>query len=461
MGRPELQIQRADRVAGTLVLPGDKSLSHRALLLAAVAAGPSHFTNLAPGNDVRSTRRALAALGIRIRALSGGAGWMVEGVGAAAALTEPDQVIDCGNSGTTARLLCGLLGGAPLTAVLTGDASLRRRPMDRVIGPLSRMGVVFTARAGGSRLPLALVGTAAPTAGLFSLSVPSAQVQSAILLTGLAAAGTTTIVEPGPMRDHTWRLLAAMGAAVTRQPHGGTLVGPVALRPLTGRIPGDPSTAAFFAVLAAIHPGSEIVLAQVSLNPTRLAFLDTLRAMGATIETTIDAGAGFPHDVPAAGQEPVGTIVVRGPARLRAVDIGGAGVAALIDELPALAVAMAVAEGRSTLTDAAELQVKESDRLAGIADLLTAFGIPVAVAGSGLVVDGRREGPRVASAVVDPRADHRLAMAAAILATRGVGISRIETPSCLAVSCPGFARFLCEVAPGTVVAGAGLVESEP
>jgi 3-phosphoshikimate 1-carboxyvinyltransferase len=350
-----------------------------------------------------------------------------------ASLVEPDGVLDCGNSGTTTRLLAGLLAGRDLFAGLDGDTSLRRRPMGRVTEPLARMGAVFAGRGGGTLLPLAITGRAVLSPIRYDTPVASAQVKSAILLAGLAADGETAVTEAVATRDHTERMLRARGVAVeeTTGPDGAHTVrldGPVLPVPIAETVPADPSGAAFWLVAGAIHPDAELRLEAVSTNPTRRAIIDILRRMGATIEE---------HDRPAPGGadgEPLADLVVRS-SDLRGVDLSPADVAAAIDEIPILALAAAVAAGITRFRGAGELRHKESDRISGIADGLNALGAQVRVDGDDIEIHG---GARLTGAVTRTHDDHRLAMTFAIAGLIAGGETVVDRPGSAAISYPGF-----------------------
>ncbi len=441
-------------LAGTVRVPGDKSISHRALLLASLAEGRSVIRGLSDGADVRSTMAAVGRLGVRVTTV---AAWprplvTVESPGRAG-LSEAADVIDAGNSGTTSRLFAGLVAGLPFTTLITGDASLRERPMGRVTEPLTAMGARITGRHGGRLLPLAIEGGRL-TAIDWALPVASAQVKTSLVLAALGADGSTRITEPAPTRDHTERLLPVFGGELGRGATASTLVVPggQTLRSAEVDVPGDPSSAAFFLVAAAAAPGAEVTVEGVGLNPGRVAFLDVLSAMGADVEVRA-AGKGY---------EPRGDVRVR-PGRdgLKGVTIGAEKVPSLIDELPVLAVAAGMARGRTVIDGAGELRHKESDRLAGTADLLRLMGAGVEVDGDRLTIDGLAavtEGP-AAEVVFDSRADHRLAMAAAIAACVTGRSLNIAGADCVAISYPGFWRDLAALG-AQVVEGATLQADE-
>lgn len=416
---------------GEATVPGDKSLSHRALILGALSCEPTRIANLSGGEDVASTRRCLEKLGASVEPLEDGLrirGW---GDGLP---REPDDVLDAGNSGTTFRLLAGLLASYPIFSVLTGDASLRGRPMDRVAVPLRRMGARITGREQGRFAPVAIEG-----GGLrpirYATPVASAQVKSALLLAGLRLSGETVVSEPALSRDHTERMLQAMGAQVRRD---GTTVTLGGGRPLLAReflVSGDPSSAAFLLVAALILPESDLRVRQVCVNPTRTGYLSILERMGAAIEQS---------GVRTLSGEPVADLRVRS-GRLRAADILPADVPGCIDEIPILCVAAAMAEGTTTIRGAQELRVKESDRIAAMVDALTRMGVPVQETPDGMVIrgTGRIEPFQGAS-----RGDHRVAMSMIVAALAARGPCRIEGASCASVSFPGFVDKLTALAAG-------------
>jgi len=412
--------------------PGDKSISHRALMLAALAVGENRIEGLLEGEDVLATAGALEALGVPLERRGPGA-WTVHGVGAGG-LAEPDTVLDLGNAGTGARLLMGILAGHPFTSFLSGDASLRRRPMARVAEPLRAMGAAILARS-GDRLPAAITGTSRLLPITWRSKVASAQVKSAILLAGLHAPGETTVIEPLASRDHTERMLAAMGAVVRTAPAEGggvavTVAGQVELLPQSFTVPADPSSAAFPAVAAAALPGSRIRLVGVGLNPSRTGAYTTLAEMGARIEI-LERGL--------AGGEEVGTLLIEG-AELAAVDVPAERAPSMIDEYPVLFVAAARARGRSRFRGLGELRVKESDRLAVMAEGLAACGVRCGIEGEDFWVEGG--GRPAGGARIDARLDHRIAMSFLVLgglAREGVRVAGAET---IATSFPGFAALM-------------------
>jgi 3-phosphoshikimate 1-carboxyvinyltransferase len=417
------RIGRARQVRGDLRVPGDKSLSHRALLFNALSSGVARIDGIGWGEDVRSTRRCVEALGIVVQDDSNGATF-VHGVGPRG-LREPIQILDCGNSGTTMRLLLGILAGQDgLFGVLDGDGSLRARPMARVLQPLTAMGAVALGRHGNTLAPVALRGASLRRIDHVS-SVASAQVKSAVLLAGLQADGETSIAEPIKSRDHSELMLAAMGADIRVVGTSVWVSGPTdSLRPLSLRVPGDFSSAAFWLVLACVHPDARIVVRGVGVNPTRTGLLDVLAEMGARVVRQNER---------VEGGEPVADLLAES-SELRAVDIGGDLIPRLVDEVPALTVAACFAAGETRIRDAAELRNKESDRLAATARELGALGAQVTETEDGLRVQGGRA---LTAGATNSHHDHRLAMAAAIAASAGAGgtVDRYEAAS---VSYPDF-----------------------
>ncbi|MDR7434699.1 MAG: 3-phosphoshikimate 1-carboxyvinyltransferase [Armatimonadota bacterium] len=420
----DLVVTPAPRLRGRIFPPGDKSISHRAVMLSAIAEGETVVEGFLWAADCIQTVRCMRRLGVPIEEEAHRL--VVHGVGLRG-LREAEDVLDAGNSGTTMRLLCGILAGQPFYTVMTGDASLRRRPMDRVVVPLREMGARIEGRMGGKYAPLSIHG--GNLRGIdYSLPVPSAQVKSAVLLAGLYAEGSTTIRESIPSRDHTERMLTVFGAEVSRGTQWVTVKPPERLYGTKIQVPGDFSSAAFFIVAAAAHPRAEVVIQNVGLNPTRTGALEVLREMGAQVEV-------IPHGE--VGGEPVGEIFVRG-GPLRGVRIEGDRIPRLIDEIPILCIAAAVAEGETVIEGAGELRVKESDRLAAIAIGLRALGITVEELPEGLVIRGGRfRGGRVHSF-----GDHRIAMAFAIAGLLSEEPVMIEETDCIVISFPGFKEAL-------------------
>ena len=426
-------VHPAYALAGTAVLPPDKSVAHRAVLLAALAPGRSEIVGFSDAADPQSTLACLRALGVSIE--TGEDGRLVVTGGT---LRAADGPLDCGNSGTTMRLLMGVLAGQPFESVLTGDASLRGRPMERVAAPLRAMGADITLAGGGAPVtirPARLTGTT------YRLPVASAQVKSAVLLAGLFADGTTTVVEPVPTRDHTERMLELAVMQIGGERHVSVTGG---ARPAARLrvVPRDVSAAAFFLVAGSIAEAAVIQMNAVGVNPTRSAAIDVLRAMGASIRLANERERGG---------EPIADLRVDAPeAGLTAVEISGEIVPNLIDEIPVLAVAAACAPGRTVIRDAGELRVKESDRIAATAAFLRAMGASVTERPDGLVIDGGRP---LHGARVDARGDHRIAMAAAVAALAASSPTTIVGAEAAAVSFPGFWDALEGVAAGAVEKG--------
>src|SRR5690349_3241520 len=423
----------AKPLSGRVAVPGDKSISHRALMLGGLAVGRTEISGLLEGEDVLATAAALRAMGADIIREADGR-WIVHGVGLGG-LAEPADVIDLGNSGTSARLLLGILATHPFTSFVTGDASLRRRPMGRVIDPLSRFGAKFLAREGGL-LPLAVTGAANPVPTLYRLPVPSAQVKSAVLLAGLNTPGATTVVEPQQTRDHTERMLGHFGATITVEPEPGggrriTLTGQPELTAAPVIVPGDPSSAAFPLVAALIVPGSEVRIGNVGLNPSRTGLLASLAEMGADIvfENRREAGG-----------EPFADLLGRA-GTLSGADVPPERAPSMIDEYPILAVAAACAHGRTIMRGLAELRVKESDRLTGIAEGLACCGVDVRVEGDDLIVEGSGA-PPPGGGLIATRLDHRIAMAFLVLGLAAREPVRIDDARPIATSFPDFVPLM-------------------
>ncbi len=433
--QPVARVAASARLRGELRLPGDKSISHRALLLAALAVGESVIEGAGDGADVRSTAGIVAALGAEVDRRPGDGPTVTYRIVSPGAdgLREPAAALDCGNSGTSLRLSAGMLAGLPMTTTLDGDDSLRGRPVARIIEPLRSMGAELHARQNDSLPPVTVVGRTPLRAIEFATPVPSAQVKSAILLAGLRADGRTTVRESVATRDHTERMLRSRGVPVasTRSAGGETTVtveGGLTVQAVTERVPGDISAAAFWLVAGAIHPDAELVLRNVGVNPTRRAVIDILRSMGADIEERpvggADDGVG----------EPIADLVVRS-SELRAVELGPADVAAAIDEIPVLCLAAAAATGTTVIRGAGELRHKESDRIAGTAAGLRALGARVEVDGDDIRIVG---GGILDGAETDSLDDHRLAMTFAIAGLVAKGVTTIGRPGSAAISYPGF-----------------------
>jgi 3-phosphoshikimate 1-carboxyvinyltransferase len=421
------------RLEGRVRAPGDKSVSHRALMFGALALGETVITGLLQGEDIFRTAAALAALGADIR--HDREVWRVRGFGVGGA-REPDDVLDLGNSGTSARLLSGILASHPFTSFMTGDGSLRRRPMQRVIDPLSRMGARFQSREGG-RLPLAVIGTDEMVPIEYELPVASAQVKSCILLAGLNTAGETTVVEPQATRDHTERMLRHFGAEIRVAPVDGgpgkriTVVGWPELKARDIVVPGDPSSAAFAVVAACIRPGSDIVVENVGVNPLRAGLYTTLKEMGADLDFRNEREVGG---------EPVADLHVKGGG-LKGVDVPAERAPSMIDEYPILAVAAAYAEGITHMRGLAELRAKESDRLASVSAGLAANGVKHEMGADSLIIHGTGAAPS-GGGLVKTHLDHRIAMAFLVM---GMGTHEpvaVDDGSPIDTSFPGFAALM-------------------
>ena len=406
------------RLRGEVTVPGDKSISHRAALFGALAAGRTEISGFLEGEDCLATLKAVRALGVEV--IRKGAGHYLLDGGGLAALVEPDDVIDCGNSGTTARLLIGVLAAQPFWSVLTGDASLRRRPMERVAAPLRQMGATVVGRQGGSR-PLRALRFVSPVA--------SAQVKTAVLLAGLWADGPVTVEEPAQSRDHTERMLGAFGAHLSIAGRTVTLHPGGQLRGQAVSVPGDVSSAAFFLAAAAAGPDAAVTVKGVGVNPTRTGLLDVLAQMGARISRQ-ESGLGLG----ATAAEPAADLRVTSSA-LRGTVVRGPLIPRLIDEIPALAVTACVAEGVTEIRDAAELRVKESDRIHAIAAELGRMGARVSERADGLQIHG---GTRLRGTTVSSGGDHRMAMALVVAGLLADGETVVEDTDCIATSFPGF-----------------------
>ena len=418
---------------GTVAVPGDKSISHRALMFSALAVGTSRITGLLEGEDVLATAAALRAMGARIERGDDGT-WLVDGVGVGA-LLQPAGALDMGNSGTSTRLLMGLVASHPITATFTGDASLSARPMARVIDPLRMMGADISATPGvkGTQyLPLMMRGLCPAIPITYTLPVASAQVKSAILLAGLNMPGVTTVIEPVATRDHSERMLAGFGAKLTVEqgPEGRiiSITGEERLSPQSITVPGDPSSAAFFIVAASIIPGSEITIGNVGMNPTRTGLITALRMMGADISEV------QPRIV---GGEPVCDLIVR-HAPLNGIEVPPELAPSMIDEYPALFVAAACADGRTVARGAHELRVKESDRIATMATALSAIGVELQEFDDGLGISGTAGALLAGNARIASKLDHRIAMSMAVAGLVSRLPVTIDDVSPVATSFPAF-----------------------
>lgn len=431
-----LRALKATALSGTARVPGDKSISHRSIMLGALAVGRTTVTGLLEGEDVQATASAFRAMGAGIEKHDDGR-WTVDGVGLGG-LREPDDVLNMGNSGTSARLILGILAGHDITCFLTGDGSLRKRPMKRVIAPLEQMGARFTSRTGG-RLPLVVTGAQDVLPIEYDLPVASAQVKSAILLAGLNARGTTTVVENRPTRDHTERMLTHFGGTIDVAPldNGGnriTVTGQPELTAADLIVPADPSSAAFPAVAAAITEGSEVTLPAVGMNPTRTGLFETLRDMGASV--------AFENER-IEGGEPIADITVRG-GPLKGIEVPPGRAPSMIDEYPVLAMAAARAEGQTVMRGVGELRVKESDRLAAVAAGLRANGIQVEEGDDWMIVHGTG-GNVPGGGIVETHLDHRIAMSFLILGLVADQPVTIDDARPIDTSFPGFVDLMTEL----------------
>lgn len=407
---------------GEIRVPGDKSISHRAIMLGSLASGTTVVKGFLHGEDNLATLRAFQSMGIEIDNQPDGT-LRIEGKGLHG-LSEPTDVLDCGNSGTSIRLLSGLLAGQRFFSVLTGDRYLRKRPMRRVVGPLATMGAQIWGRGGGELAPLAIQGASLKAAEYVS-PIASAQVKSALLLAGLYAEGVTTVREPHLSRDHSERMLRCFGADVRSFPGGVSIVGGAKMEGREVLVPGDVSSAAFFLVAALITPGADLLIRNVGMNPTRSGIVDILQAMGGQIDLV---------DPREHSGEPVADLHVR-YSSLRGIDIGGELVPRAIDEFPVISVAAACAEGTTTISDARELRVKETDRIAAMTAELTRLGADVEAREDGMVIHG---GASLRGGSVSSHGDHRIAMSLAVAALVASAEVTIDDTACTATSFPDF-----------------------
>jgi len=435
MAKPDTirTVETCQRLDGEVVPPGDKSISHRAAILNSLAKGKAQIDNFAPGADCLSTVRCLKALGVKIdrKGSRDSSSLLVSGTGEYD-LKEASNVLDARNSATTMRLLGGLLASQPFLSVITGDASLRNRPMGRLIEPLRLMGAEVWGRGRDSHAPLVIMGRGLRGIA-FTLPVPSAQIKSAILLAGLFARGTTVLYQTIPSRDHTERMVKQMGASLESQGNSISLL-PLStdLTPLNLRVPGDISSAAYFLVAAAIHPNARIVIKDCGINPTRTGIIDVLLAMGAKLriyDDRMEAG------------EPLADIVVES-SDLKGIEVGGDIIPRLIDEIPVLAVAACVARGKTVIRDAGELRVKESDRIATVANELSRLGAKIEPLPDGMIIYGGRP---LSGTEVDSHLDHRLAMSLAVAGLVAKGETVIKRAHVAQVSYPAFWQTLQQV----------------
>jgi 3-phosphoshikimate 1-carboxyvinyltransferase len=428
-----LSARRAGPLHGRLGVPGDKSISHRALILGALAVGETRISGLLEGEDVINTGKAMRALGAGVERTGEGE-WRVRGVGVGG-FREPPAVLDFGNSGTGCRLVMGAVAGCPITATFDGDASLRKRPMRRILDPVALIGARTVSETDGGRLPITLAGARDPIPVVYRTPVPSAQIKSAVLLAALAAPGRSVVVEAEASRDHTERLLAHFGAEIKVEAEGAagrriTLQGEPELTPAPVAVPADPSSAAFPMVAAAIVPGSEVILTGVMTNPLRTGLVTTLQEMGADIEAL---------DRRSAGGEELADFRVRARA-LRAVDVPAARAPSMIDEYPVLAVAASYAEGTTVMRGLKELRVKESDRLAAIAAGLRVNGVEVEIDGDDLIVHGKGRAP--GGGTVATHMDHRIAMAFLVMGLASERPVAVDDTGIIATSFPGYVDMM-------------------
>ena len=423
---------------GRIAIPGDKSISHRSLMLSALAVGESRVTGLLEGHDVLATAAAMRAMGATIERQDDGE-WRIHGVGVGG-LLQPREALDMGNSGTSTRLLMGLVASHPITTTFIGDASLSGRPMGRVIDPLSQMGADISASPGAKgtkTLPLMVRGLAPAIPLSYRLPMASAQVKSAVLLAGLNTPGITEVIEPVPTRDHSERMLKGFGADLTVDLGAdGTrhirIRGEAELKPQTITVPGDPSSAAFFIVAALLVPGSDVTIANVGLNPTRAGLIEVLQQMGGDIELL---------DARTVGGEPVADLRVRYSA-LKGIAVDPVIVPSMVDEFPILFVAAALAEGRTTTTGLDELRVKESDRIAVMATGLKAIGARVEESEDGLIIDGTGGDPLPGGATIAGHLDHRICMSFAVAGLASKAPVTIDDIAPVATSFPNFEQLL-------------------
>lgn len=441
-----LRARHAGSLHGRCRPPGDKSISHRALIFGLLSVGRTSITGLLEGEDVLRTAEAARALGARVTRLGPGC-WEVEGVGIGG-LREPAGVLDFGNAGTGSRLMMGVAGSHPIRATFDGDASLRKRPMRRILDPLVAMGVTVVAESEGGRVPLTLHGPRETIPLTYETPVASAQIKSAVLLAGLNAPGATTVIEREASRDHTERMLAHFGAQVQVTPHGEhgravTLIGQPELEGRPVHVPADPSSAAFPIVAAAILPGSDVIVEGVMTNPLRTGLLATLIEMGASIETL---------ETREEGGETVATLRVRGGA-LQGVDVPAARAPSQIDEYPVLAVAAAFAGGETRLRGLHELRVKESDRLAAVAAGLAVTGVTARIEGDDLIVTGR-DGDVPGGGPVATHLDHRIAMAFLVMGLASRAPVQVDDGTMIATSFPDFVPLMAALGADIAEAGA-------
>jgi 3-phosphoshikimate 1-carboxyvinyltransferase len=428
-----LEARASGPLTGRARVPGDKSISHRALILGALSVGETRISGLLEGEDVLNTAKSMRALGAKVER-TGDFAWRVHGVGVAG-FAQPAAPLDFGNSGTGCRLVMGAVAGCPITAVFDGDASLRSRPMRRVLDPLELMGAKIGASEAGGRLPLTLEGARDPVPILYRNPVASAQIKSAVLLAGLAAPGVTTVIEQEASRDHTELMLKHFGAEIASEPEGRhgrkiALIGQPELHGATVVVPADPSSAAFPIVAALIVEGSDIILPDVMTNPLRTGLFTTLREMGASIEES---------DIRRDAGEPMAQLRIRA-SKLRGVEVPPERAPSMIDEYLVLAVAASFAEGTTVMRGLQELRVKESDRLEATAAMLRVNGVKVEIAGHDLIVEGRGHVP--GDGLVATHMDHRIAMSALVMGLAADKPVKIDDTAFIATSFPDFVPMM-------------------
>lgn len=436
-GQPApLESRASSALRGTVRVPGDKSISHRALILGALAVGETRISGLLEGEDVLNTAKAMQALGAKVERTGTGT-WSVRGVGVGG-FAAPDNPLDFGNSGTGCRLAMGAVAGCPIEATFDGDASLRSRPMRRILDPLELMGAKVSSSADGGRLPMTLQGARDPLPVVYRTPVASAQIKSAVLLAGLSAPGVTTVIEQEASRDHTELMMAHFGATIVSENEGAhgrkiSLTGQPELHGVNVVVPADPSSAAFPIVAALIVPGSDVVLTDVMTNPLRTGLFTTLREMGASIEES---------DVRSDTGEPMARFRVCG-SRLRGVTVPPERAPSMIDEYLVLAVAAAYAEGVTTMRGLQELRVKESDRLEATADMLRVNGVKVEIVGDDMIVEGK--GHVAGGGLVATHMDHRIAMSALVMGLAADSPVTIDDTTFIATSFPDFIPMMREL----------------
>ena len=429
--------RKSGPLTGVADVPGDKSISHRSLILGAMAVGETRITGLLEGDDVLDTAKAMRAFGAEVTDHGGGE-WSVQGVGVGG-FAEPDQVIDCGNSGTGVRLIMGAMATSPITATFTGDASLNKRPMARVTDPLALFGAQTVGRDGG-RLPMTIVGAADPVPACYTVPVPSAQVKSAVLLAGLNAPGQTVVIEQEATRDHTERMLAGFGAQIstetTNEGRVITLTGQPELRPQQIAVPRDPSSAAFPVCAAIITPGSDVLVPCIGLNPTRAGLFATLREMGAdlTYENEREEGG-----------EPVADLRARFSPDLKGIEVLEHRAASMIDEYPILSVVASFAQGATVMRGVRELRVKESDRIAAMATGLRAAGVTVEDGEDWWIVQGLGHGNVPGGAMCATHLDHRIAMSFLVMGLATEAPMQVDDGGPVATSFPVFGPLMANL----------------